>query len=212
MKIKDLNINFPNPSNISINKIILFNDIIIITITILLLSLSIILMLNSKKIIKIQENNLTELIWTIRPTFILLILSIPSIYILYSSENNNKPLINIKILANQWFWTYEYPQISKIKSNRFIENKIRCLSASNPLILPTKIPSWILISRNDVIHSFSITSAAIKIDAVPGRINIFNIEIIKSGVISGQCSEICGINHRFIPIIINSIPINLIKS
>lgn len=209
--------NFPDSESNRIKELSSLNDTIITISIIILSSILIITWTIKKKInfINTLENNKLEIIWTITPLFILITIIIPAIYTLYSLEENQKTISNIKINASQWFWTYEYPIIKSNETNRYIEKKkkflIRCLSSSNPLIIPSLIPINILISRRDVIHSFSINSIGIKIDAIPGRINISVIETKKSGFLTGQCSEICGIHHRFIPININSTNIKFLN-
>lgn len=191
-----------------------FHDHIII-ISILILYFIFYWILKSKRKItfnfKNQENNTIEIFWTVFPIIILIFAAIPSIIILFISEEESNSNLNIKILGNQWYWEYEIFRTKKsIKWQCYInKSKIfRNLITSNLIILPNRIKISSLISSYDVIHSWRIPSISKKCDAIPGRINLLNFIIKKRAILSGQCSEICGINHRFIPIFIKSIRIN----
>lgn len=162
----------------------------------------------------ILHNHLIEIIWTLVPIVILLFIVIPSLKILYNIEEYLSSYITIKILGHQWYWRYEYRDFENIEIDSFIINLLdirdfRLLDVDNRLILPYNLIIRGLISSLDVIHSWAIPSLGIKVDAIPGRINQFIIYINRSGLYYGQCSEICGINHRFIPIVLEVT--NLIK-
>jgi len=142
---------------------------------------------------------------------------------LYLIDENNKPTITLKTTGHQWFWSYEYSDFKKIKFDSFIIpiqeinlNNFRLIEVDNRIIIPIKTKIRILITANDVIHSWTIPSLGIKADATPGRLNQANFLINRSGLFFGQCSEICGTNHRFMPITIESITpklfINWIKN
>ena len=123
------------------------------------------------------------------------------------------PILTIKIFGHQWFWSYEYSDFSNIEFESYIINNLnkenfRLIEVDNKTIIPFKLNIRLLISSEDVIHSWTIPRLAIKIDAIPGRINQINLFLNRPGIYFGQCSEICGINHRFIPIQIESITLN----
>lgn len=152
-----------------------------------------------------------ELIWTITPIIILILIAIPSIKILYLTDEifNNK--ITIKSMGHQWYWSYEYSDFLNIEFDSFIipsnqlnPKEFRLLDTDNRCILPFNYPIRILTTSIDVIHSWTIPSLGIKIDSTPGRLNQSLIYIYRPGLYFGQCSEICGTNHRFIPIVIES--------
>lgn len=152
------------------------------------------------------KREIIEIIWTIIPIFILILLAIPSIKILYLFEEEfSYPIISIKILGNQWFWSYEYPEFNNISFDSYI-NKILMppifsfLDTDTRIIIPYKIHTRLLIRSKDVIHSWSIPNLGIKIDAIPGRINQTNIFPNRPGIFFGNCIEICGENHSSIPI------------
>lgn len=199
-----------NFNNLIIKNIDNFNLSItnlIITIRIILRIIIIYISLNKNSLIQINEIDELELFWTIIPTFIILIISFPSIYLLYCYEENKFNYIDLKVFGNQWYWLYEYP--NKVNIERYIKNRkyIRLLNTNNSLIIPSNKYIRIIISSNDVLHSWSLPRLIRKLDAVPGRLNMIFIIINKNLIIKGQCSEICGINHSFIPIRILSLKI-----
>lgn len=148
----------------------------------------------------------TESFWTLTPALILIFIAIPSLKTLYLIEESLNPLISIKTLGYQWYWSYEYTSINKKNFSclRTKSNKINLLTTSNSLIIPTSTPTQILISSKDVIHSWTVPALGIKRDAIPGRINQILINIKRPSIIIGQCSEICGSGHSFIPIYLES--------
>lgn len=162
----------------------------------------------------ILHNQIIEIIWTFIPILILIFMAVPSLKILYLIEEIINPYITLKILGHQWYWRYEYTDFKTIEFdsfivNDFVNNNFRLLDVDNRLILPYKINIRGLISSLDVIHSWALPSIGIKVDAIPGRINQTFINFERLGVYFGQCSEICGINHRFIPIVVERTKLNL---
>lgn len=208
--------NFQNRNSPLIEQLIFFHDhtIFIIIIIIFLISYIIIFIINNNFInIKISENQFIEFIWTILPPIILIFIALPSLHLLYLIDEIKAPNITIKILGHQWFWSYEYSDFLNIEFDSYIINNLnkenfRLIEVDNKTIIPFKFNTRLLISSEDVIHSWTIPRLAIKIDAIPGRINQINLFINRPGIYFGQCSEICGINHRFIPIQIESINLN----
>jgi cytochrome c oxidase subunit 2 len=156
-----------------------------------------------------------EVIWTILPAIILLFIAFPSLRILYLLDEVNNPSISLKTIGHQWYWSYEYSDFSGIEFDSYIipQNEIsldtfRLLDVDNRVILPINNQIRILVSATDVLHSWAVPSLGVKIDASPGRLNQTNFFINRPGLFFGQCSEICGANHSFIPIVIESIPTN----
>ena len=156
-----------------------------------------------------------EVIWTVLPAFILLFIAFPSLRILYLLDEVNSPSISLKTIGHQWYWSYEYSDFSGIEFDSYIipQNEIsldsfRLLDVDNRVILPINNQIRILVSATDVLHSWTVPSLGVKIDASPGRLNQTNFFINRPGLYFGQCSEICGANHRFIPIVIERIPTN----
>nr|AHA52489.1 cytochrome c oxidase subunit II [Cardiochiles fuscipennis] len=192
-----------------------FNDfglLVIIKIMTMILYIMIWLIFNKFINIYILHNQMLEIIWTFFPMFILFLMAWPSIRILYILEVMFNPsLFSVKILGNQWFWSYEFNDVFKIQFDSFmIKNydslsNFRLLDVDHRLILPAYLPLRGLITSMDVIHSWTLPSMGIKVDSVPGRINQSIFKIKTLGLFYGQCSEICGMNHSFMPIVLESV-------
>nr|AAT97369.1 cytochrome c oxidase subunit II [Cladotanytarsus aff. mancus 3TE] len=156
-----------------------------------------------------------EVIWTILPAIILLFIAFPSLRILYLLDEINKPTISLKSIGHQWYWSYEYSDFNNVEfdsymipSNEMNLDSFRLLDVDNRTILPTNNQIRILVTATDVIHSWTVPSLGIKVDANPGRLNQTNFYMNRPGLFYGQCSEICGANHSFMPIVIESVPSN----
>nr|ATD12218.1 cytochrome c oxidase subunit II [Dryadomorpha sp. EMHAU-2015-Zz060407] len=158
------------------------------------------------------EGQLIELIWTLMPAVLLIMIAMPSLKTLYLLEEINKPLITFKAIGHQWYWSYEYSDFKKIEfdsymknSNSIDNNEFRLLEVDNRILIPFNIKSRILVTSQDVIHSWTIPALGIKIDGSPGRINQGSMLTMRPGLFYGQCSEICGANHSFMPIVLESV-------
>nr|YP_009692128.1 cytochrome c oxidase subunit II [Tricentrus brunneus]ATG83177.1 cytochrome c oxidase subunit II [Tricentrus sp. EMHAU-15062504]QEG98473.1 cytochrome c oxidase subunit II [Tricentrus brunneus] len=158
------------------------------------------------------ENQTIELIWTLMPAVTLIFIAMPSLRILYLIEESMKPMMTIKVIGHQWYWSYEYSDFNEIEFDSYMKpsndlelSEFRLLDTDNRMIIPFNTMMRILTSSSDVIHSWTIPSAGIKIDASPGRINQGNMLINRPGIYFGQCSEICGANHSFMPISMESV-------
>nr|AUT13419.1 cytochrome c oxidase subunit 2 [Mycopsylla gardenensis] len=193
-------------------QLILFHDYSMLIIFTILSIIFFIMM----KIIKnnffsnmILENQMIEIIWTILPTFILTFIAIPSLHLLYMMDELMNPMITIKIIAHQWFWSYEYNDFNKVEFESYMkpQSTFRLLEVDNTTPIPMNCQIRFIITSLDVIHSWTIPCLGIKMDATPGRLNQMSIISNKTGSFFGQCSEICGMNHSFMPIMIDSIPI-----
>nr|ATU74558.1 cytochrome c oxidase subunit II [Liposcelis bostrychophila]ATU74571.1 cytochrome c oxidase subunit II [Liposcelis bostrychophila]UNO31837.1 cytochrome c oxidase subunit II [Liposcelis bostrychophila] len=152
--------------------------------------------------LNILTSEFLEMMWTSLPVFILLFLAVPSIQVLFMMEEVISPLMTIKIMGNQWFWTYEYSDLVNVKFDSVInKSKIfRLLEVDKTLMLPISTQVRLLLSSNDVIHSWTLPSFGLKIDANPGRLNMGSLYSYRAGYYYGQCSEICGVDHSFMPI------------
>lgn len=191
-----------------IEKISFFHDhriVVIIFITILTFYL-IFSICNTRLFNKFMlEEEATERGWTILPSLALIFIAIPSIKTLYITEDSTSPSISIKVTGHQWYWSYEIPPISE-EDCFLAQFKVSRLLISDPSVtLPTKCSTRLLVSSSDVIHSWALPRIGVKIDAIPGRLNQSFMIIKRPGLTSGQCSEICGANHSFIPILIKTI-------
>lgn len=161
---------------------------------------------------KTTHNVPLEILWTIVPVIILMVIAVPSFKVLYKNDRIEKPDMTLKITGYQWYWGYEYPDQggvafeSRMVADKDIkEGQIRLLSTDNPVVLPIDTNIAILVTANDVIHSWAVPAFGIKIDAVPARTNETWFKITKPGVYYGQCSEICGKDHSFMPIEIHAV-------
>lgn len=176
---------------------------------------------NSSKPANFFHSNELEIVWTSLPALTLLTLASPSFSLLYSMDEISIPDFSIKILGHQWFWSYEISdfrsclQTTTLKyacymlSNEELRNCkgfFRNLETNKRVILPTNTHMRLLVSAVDVLHSWTIPSFGLKIDACPGRLNQVNLFIKRFGVFFGQCSEICGVNHGFMPIVLLTLP------
>ncbi len=157
------------------------------------------------------HNILIEIIWTVVPVIILAIIVVPSIKILYFMEQKFDPDMTIKVVGHQWYWEYEYPDEDFsfdsyiIKDQDLKPGQLRLLEVDNRVIVPVGANVKVLITSYDVIHSWAVPALGIKTDAVPGRVNETWFRIDKPGVYYGQCSEICGIGHGFMPIAVEAV-------
>lgn len=198
-----------------IEQLIFFHDhalLILILITTLVGYFIIRLMVNSYINRYLLDGQIIEIIWTVLPAVILIILALPSLRLLYLIDETTEPSLTLKTVGHQWYWSYEYSDFSDIEFDSYItptnalnEGEFRLLEVDNRVILPYLTQVRLLVTAADVLHSWTIPSLGIKADAVPGRLNQLNILFNRPGVFYGQCSEICGANHRFIPISIEAI-------
>nr|ACY74820.1 cytochrome oxidase subunit II [Heliconius ismenius]ACY74822.1 cytochrome oxidase subunit II [Heliconius ismenius] len=210
------NLNFQNSASPLMEQIIFFHDhtlIILIMITILVAYLMMNLFFNNYINRFLLEGQMIELIWTILPAITLIFIALPSLRLLYLLDELNNPLITLKSIGHQWYWSYEYSDFNNvefdsymIQSDKNLDN-FRLLDVDNRIILPMNNQIRILVTATDVIHSWTIPSLGVKIDANPGRLNQTSFFINRPGIYYGQCSEICGANHSFMPIVIESIPL-----
>lgn len=159
----------------------------------------------------IIESQPLELFWTIAPTFVLIFIGMPSIRLLYLLDEVYSPAITIKTIGHQWYWSYEYSDFINLEFDSYIINSnsnnqtFRLLDVDNRTTVPINSQIRVLISAADVLHSWTVPALGLKADAVPGRLNQANFNCNRPGLFYGQCSEICGANHRFIPICIERI-------
>nr|ARH54444.1 cytochrome c oxidase subunit 2 [Lissodema cursor] len=161
------------------------------------------------------EGQLIELIWTILPTITLIFIALPSLRLIYILDETNNPSITIKTIGHQWYWSYEYSDFLNIEFDSYMiplaeMNKFnfRLLDVDNRLTIPFQSQIRMLVTAADVIHSWTIPALGVKIDGTPGRLNQISLTSNRSGLFYGQCSEICGANHSFMPIVMESIPSN----
>nr|YP_010737943.1 cytochrome c oxidase subunit II [Ceratophyllus anisus]WEQ92353.1 cytochrome c oxidase subunit 2 [Ceratophyllus anisus] len=212
------NMNLQNSSSPLMEQLMFFHNhsmLIIILITILVGYLMSSLFFNKFTNRLLMESQNIEIIWTILPAFMLIFIALPSLRLLYLLDDLNKPLITLKTIGHQWYWSYEYSDFNNLEfdsymipSEELMMNNFRLLDVDNRTILPFNSQIRILITATDVLHSWTIPSLGVKVDATPGRLNQSNFFINRPGLFFGQCSEICGANHSFMPIVIESVSTN----
>nr|YP_009310607.1 cytochrome c oxidase subunit II [Euthrix laeta]AOT80818.1 cytochrome c oxidase subunit II [Euthrix laeta] len=211
------NFNLQNGASPLMEQIIFFHDhtlMILIMITILVGYLMMNLFFNQYINRFLLEGQMIELIWTILPAITLIFIALPSLRLLYLLDELNSPLITLKSIGHQWYWSYEYSDFFNVEfdsymtpSNEISQNSFRLLDVDNRIVLPMNNQIRIMVTATDVIHSWTIPSLGVKVDANPGRLNQTNFFLNRPGVFFGQCSEICGANHSFMPIVIESVSI-----
>ena len=193
---------------------------VITAISLLVLALMLFIMVRFRKAAnptpsRTSHNTMLEIFWTVVPILILVVIAVPSISLIAEQyKPAPKEALTVKVTGYQWYWGYEYPDqgISEYVSNMLpreqaLENgEPYLLGADNRLVLPVGRPVKLIITAADVIHSFAIPSLWVKMDAVPGRLNEKAFTIEKPGVYYGQCSELCGARHGFMPIAIEALP------
>ena len=157
------------------------------------------------------EHQNIETIWTILPALILIFIALPSLRLLYLLDEVNNPRITLKTIGRQWYWSYEYSDFITLQFDSYLtpraeagDSDFRALDVDNRTVLPMNTQIRVLVSGADVIHSWTVPSLGVKVDAIPGRLNQTRFTINRPGLFYGQCSEICGSNHRFIPIVVES--------
>jgi heme/copper-type cytochrome/quinol oxidase subunit 2 len=215
-----LKLNFPNASTSAMAKIIYFHDKCIILLIFVLSVVFILLIFNffsKKRRILNLDKTFFEILWTIVPTILIILIMIPSLELLYFSEEIGGVEIkkNVKIVGHQWYWTYEINKEKKIinfdsymiPEETLSFGEFRKCEVDRPLFLKLKETSRVLVTSADSIHSWSVPEFGIKVDAIPGRLNQIFIFPEKVGRFFGFCSELCGINHRFMPIVVEVIKI-----
>jgi len=167
----------------------------------------------------VVHGTLIEVIWTVIPSLILVVVALPSFALLYSIDEIIDPSITIKVIGHQWYWSYEYSdfqnQLGTINFDSYMVAEedlnlgdLRPLEVDNRVVLPVNSHTRILVTAADVLHSWAIPSLGVKIDACIGRLNETSLFILREGIFFGQCSEICGVGHANMPIVIESVKLN----
>lgn len=165
---------------------------------------------------KVTHNTTLEVLWTVVPVLILLIIAVPSFRLLYFADRVEEADMTLKVIGKQWYWTYEYPDDGNFTFDSLMlddeeadaQGKIRLLDVDNPVVLPVDTNIRLLVTAGDVLHSFAVPSLFVKIDAVPGRVNETWTRIpaeYAGTTLYGQCSELCGVNHAYMPVAIKAV-------
>lgn len=201
-----------------IEQLIFFHDhaILVLVLVVSIVRYASITLLTEKYSCRyILEGKEIETVWTILPAFVLIFLALPSLRLLYILDEVYEPVLTVKSIGHQWYWSYEYSDLKNLEFDAFIVNEeqilrgeYRLLETNNRIVVPINVRVRLLVTSEDVLHSWTIPSLGVKADAIPGRLNQLNFTVSRPGVFYGQCSEICGANHSFIPIALESVNIS----
>ena len=206
---------FQEPASQSMRDIVWFHDYMLVPIIVAISAFVLFLMLyamvrfrasRNPNPSKRTHNVAVEVLWTLIPCLILIVIAVPSFKILYKQDAIPKADLTIKAIGYQWYWGYEYPDENIIFESYMVEDKDlrpdqpRLLAVDNEVVVPVNKVVKVLITANDVLHAWALPSFGVKRDAVPGRINETWFKAEKVGTYYGQCSELCGIKHAFMPI------------
>ncbi|PWC85847.1 cytochrome C oxidase subunit II [Azospirillum sp. TSH100] len=161
---------------------------------------------------KTSHHTLLEVAWTVVPVIILIVIAVPSFKLLYAAERIPQADMTIKVTGHQWYWDYEYPDHGNITFSSYMiadadlkPGQKRLLEVDNRVVVPVNTTVRVLVTAGDVIHSWAVPAFGLKKDGVPGRINETWFKAEREGVYYGQCSEICGTNHGFMPIAVEAV-------
>jgi cytochrome c oxidase subunit 2 len=219
---------FQDPATPSVEGMIHFHNylllfLIVIGMIVFWLLYKVIITFNNKvsfKAEKFTHSSVLEIVWTILPAIVLLLIAIPSFTLLYSLDELIDPTITLKIIGHQWYWSYEYSDYNTLQGGETLafdsylintedltKGAFRLLEVDNRVILPINTHIRLLVTAADVLHSWAVPSFGLKVDACPGRLSQASLFLKREGVYYGQCSEICGVNHGFMPIVVKGVPV-----
>nr|QWQ55575.1 cytochrome c oxidase subunit II [Conocephalus gladiatus] len=211
-------LNLQNSASPLMEQLTFFHDhalMILLMITILVAYIMTTLFFNKFTHRYLLEGQTIEVIWTILPAITLIFIALPSLRLLYLLDESMDPMITVKTVGHQWYWSYEYTDFNQpyefdsymIPYNEMALDGFRLLDVDNRTVLPMNTQVRMLVTAADVLHSWTVPALGVKVDATPGRLNQTNFFMTRPGLFYGQCSEICGANHSFMPIVIESVNI-----
>ena len=161
---------------------------------------------------KTTHNTVLEVLWTAVPVVILMVMAVPSFKLLYFMDRAQDAEMTIKVIGHQWYWSYEYPDHGDFTFDSFMvpddelkDGQPRLLAVDNTVVLPINTDIRVLVTSDDVLHAWAVPALITKLDAVPGRINETWMRINREGTYYGQCSELCGVNHGFMPVAVEAV-------
>nr|WNH38019.1 cytochrome c oxidase subunit II [Lythrypnus sp. AC-2023] len=215
---QSLQMNFMDAASPLMEELLMFHDHALVVIYLIsAFVLYIITIMASTKLSNsfILDSQEIEIIWTVLPAVILVLIALPSLRILYLMDEVNSPHLTIKIVGHQWYWSYEYTDFNELAFDSYMvptqelsPGHLRLLEVDHRMVIPMESPVRTLLTAEDVLHSWTVPTLGIKMDAVPGRLNQMSFFVSRVGLFYGQCSEICGANHSFMPIVLESIPLD----
>nr|YP_009250677.1 cytochrome c oxidase subunit II [Heterotermes tenuior]AMX23006.1 cytochrome c oxidase subunit 2 [Heterotermes tenuior] len=211
-----LNLSLQDGASPVMEQLVFFHDhvlMIMLMITATVSYMMITLIRNKQTSRFMLEGQMIETTWTIAPAIILVFIAMPSLRLLYLMDEVHNPALTLKAVGHQWYWSYEYSDFTKLEFDSYMipqeeqqASTFRLLDTDNRIVLPMNSPIRLIVTAADVLHSWTIPSLGVKTDATPGRLNQMSFSINRPGILYGQCSEICGANHSFMPITIESVP------
>ncbi len=218
----DWQMGFQPPASSSAERLQDFHNLLLwiisgIVLFVFILLVIVIIRFNAKanpKPAEFSHNLIIEILWTVVPVIILIIIVIPSFHTLYENDRIENPDMTLKVTGYQWYWGYEYPDHDGLNFLSYMipddeidesKNQRRLLSTDNVVVLPIDTNIAIHVTAADVLHAFAVPAFGVKIDAVPGRLNETWVNINKPGVYYGQCSELCGKDHSYMPVEIHAV-------
>nr|YP_001434582.1 cytochrome c oxidase subunit II [Asymmetron sp. A TK-2007]BAF76613.1 cytochrome c oxidase subunit 2 [Asymmetron sp. A TK-2007] len=203
-------------------EMIYFHDhvmLVLVLITCLIFYAMMVLMTSTYIYRFLTDGHLIETVWTIVPAMILVVVALPSLKLLYLSDELDTPQLTVKTVGHQWYWSYEYTDYYDIEFDSYMlpttdiaDGAARLLEVDNRVVLPVHTSIRMLVTAADVLHSWTIPALGLKMDAVPGRLNQLALQCSRVGTFYGQCSEICGANHSFMPIVIEAVPVEVFET
>nr|YP_009434352.1 cytochrome c oxidase subunit I [Odontobutis haifengensis]ATE80922.1 cytochrome c oxidase subunit II [Odontobutis haifengensis] len=208
---------FQDAASPVMEELLRFHDhalMIVLLISVLVLYIIMAMVTTKLTNMNILDSQEIEVIWTILPAVILILIALPSLRILYLMDEINNPHLTIKAMGHQWYWSYEYTDYQTLDFDSYMiptqdlnPGQFRLLETDHRMVIPTESPIRVLVSAEDVLHSWTVPALGVKMDAVPGRLNQTAFITSRPGVFFGQCSEICGANHSFMPIVVEAVPL-----
>ena len=159
----------------------------------------------------IYRAHVLEMVWTGAPAGLLLILAVPSIILLFKMDELVNPEVTVKAIGHQWYWSYEFGDFGNFEFDSYPAKEegsavLRLLEVDKRLVLPILVQIRMIVTRADVIHSWAVPELGVKMDGIPGRLNQVPLKILRPGIYRGMCSELCGVNHAYMPIVIEAVP------
>nr|WNH36672.1 cytochrome c oxidase subunit II [Nasutitermes sp.] len=213
-----LNLTLQDSASPVMEQLIFFHDhaLMIMLMIITAVFYTMIMIIQNKQTSRfLLEGQMIETLWTIAPAIILVFIAIPSLRLLYLMDEIHNPVMTLKTVGHQWYWSYEYSDFTKLEFDSYMvqqedqaTNTFRLLDTDNRVVLPMNSPIRMIVTAADVLHAWTVPSLGVKTDATPGRLNQISFSINRPGLLYGQCSEICGANHSFMPIVIESVSTN----
>nr|YP_009114327.1 cytochrome c oxidase subunit II [Garrulax perspicillatus]AHL16780.1 cytochrome c oxidase subunit II [Garrulax perspicillatus] len=211
-----MQLNFQDASSPIMEELLQFHDhALMVALAICSLVLYLLTVMLTQKLSSSTVNaQAIELIWTILPAAVLVALALPSLRILYMMDEINQPDLTLKAIGHQWYWTYEYTDFKDLTFDSYMTpttelplGHFRLLEVDHRMIVPTGSTIRVIVTADDVLHSWAVPTLGVKTDAIPGRLNQTSFLTPRPGVYYGQCSEICGANHSFMPIVVEAVPL-----